>query len=215
MKSCVNQVLFKDRYQTGTLLAQKLSAYRGTSALVVGLPRGGIVVAAQVARELSLPLDILVVKKIPSPLSPEFAIGALAPDGVSIVHWTAVHQSGADEDYINQEINSLSQHIREKMVLYRRRRKPLTVKGKAVILVDDGAATGATMEVAILWCRRKKAKKIVVVLPVAPPEFVIKVKPEVNELVVLETPEGFSAVGQFYENFEQVSDEEVVELLRA
>lgn len=207
-------MFFRDRRHAGTLLTQKLTAYRGTSAIVLGLPRGGVVVAATVAKELSLPLDVLVVKKVGSPINPEFAIGALAPNGVATIHWSQTGLAGADEDYVKSQIANLNDQIKQKLLLYRKGKKALEVKGKTAIVVDDGVATGATMEAAVAWCRKKAAKRVVVAVPVAPPEFVGKITSKVDELIVLDTPEGFSAVGQFYENFEQVGDEEVVALLR-
>ncbi len=206
--------MFTTRAQAGRLLSEKLASHRGSDALIVGLPRGGVVVASSLAQELVLPLDALVVKKIPSPFQPEFGIGALAPDNVFYIDWKLVHRVGADEDYIKSQIRQLADQLKQKILLYRKGRKPLIVREKTVVVVDDGAATGATLEAAIKWLRKKKARRIVVGLPVAPPEVVAKIKPEVDELVVLETPGDFNAVGQFYKNFPQVEDSEVVKLLQ-
>ncbi len=205
--------MFSNRIQAGEALSAKLSSYRGTTSVVMGLARGGVVVAGQLARALGTPLDVVVVKKIGSPYEPELALGAVAPDGVTHVDWRMAHRMAADEEYIKTQIAELNDQIREKTLLYRKGKKPLSLKDKTVILVDDGAATGATMEVAIKWVRAKAAKKIIVALPVAPPETVAHIKPEVSEVVVLETPENLGSVGQFYQSFEQVSDEEVVKLL--
>ena len=192
---------FTDRNQAGNLLAEKLSSYRGQHALVLGLARGGVVTARAVADGLNLPLDVVVVKKIGAPGQEELAIGALAPDGVSY------------GDFGKSQITNLNDQIKQKTLLYRKGRKPYRLHNKTAILVDDGAATGATMEAAIRWVRKKHAKKIVVALPVVPKELIPKISPEVDELVVLHAPDEFGAVGQFYERFEQVTDEEVVELL--
>jgi len=172
------------------------------------------VVARSVARALKLKLDVMVVKKIGSPGDPELAIGALAPDGVSFIDWRMSHRVGADENYINSQINAITDQIKEKSLRYRRGMSPVAVAGKAVILVDDGIATGATLEAAIKWLKKKKAKHITVAVPVAPSEVVGKIRPEVNSLVTLATPEDFRAVGQFYEEFPQVEDDEVVTLLK-
>lgn len=207
--------MFTDRQQAGKALSAKLSSYRGNISVVVGLARGGVVVAAAVARALGVPLDIVVIKKIGSPFDPELAIGAVAPDGVSYVDWRLGHRTGADEHYIKEAISRQSSAIREKILLYRKGKKPYQLRDKTVIIVDDGAATGATLEAAIKWLRVKKAKKIVVALPVAPSSVAAKIKPEVDELIVLEAPGDFQSVGQFYEQFAQVEDGEVVRLLGA
>lgn len=207
-------MVLKDRSQAGVLLAEKLSSYRGKGAIVLGLARGGVKVARSLADDLNLPLDVLVVKKIGAPGQEELAIGALAPDGVSYIDWRFAQRLGVDEKHIKEAINYQSSAIREKTLLYRKRRKPYRFREKTVILVDDGAATGATIEAAIRWVRKKHAKKIVVALPVAPKELLSKIAPEVDAFIVLETPDEFSAVGQFYKDFQQISDEEVVELLK-
>jgi len=182
--------------------------------MVVGLARGGVVVAREIAARLNLPLDVLVVKKIPSPYERELAVGALAPDGVSWVLWPTLQRAGADEAYLKSQIHRLEEQIKQQILVYRKGKKPLEVKDKIVILTDDGVATGATMEAAIKWCRKKKAQKIIVAAPVASPEVVAKIKPEVKELVILEVTGDLVAVGQFYRNFDQVEDGEVVALLQ-
>lgn len=206
-------MIFKDRNRAGVLLAEKLSSYRGKDALVMGLARGGMNVARTLADDLNLPLDVLVVKKIGAPGQEELAIGALAPDGVSHVDWRFAQMLGVDEEYIKSQIPSTNDQIKQKTLLYRKGRKPYKFREKTVILVDDGAATGATIEAAIKWLRKKHAKRIVVALPIAPKEVIPKIAPQADELVILDSPEEFSAVGQFYEQFEQVTDEEVVALL--
>lgn len=208
-------MIYNDRRQVGRLLAEKLSSYRGTPALVLGLARGGVVVAVQIARELQLSADVLVVKKIPSPGESELAIGALAPDRVLFVDWRFAQRVGADEAYIKSCERELSDQIKQKILLYRDGKEPLNLKDKTVIVVDDGAATGATIRAAILWLKKKHAGKVVVGLPVAPPDLEGKIKPEVTELVILDTPPEFSSVGQFYEHFPQVEDQEVIELLKS
>lgn len=205
---------FSDRQQAGTLLAEQLASFRGQDALVIGLARGGVVVAKEIAQTLSLPLDVLVVKKISGPFDPELALGALAPDGVSVVDWRLAHRVSADEDYIKHQTPLLGEQIKQKTLLYRKGKKPLNVREKVVILVDDGVATGATLEAAIKWLKKKKAKKIIAAVPVAPPEVVGRVKPETDNLVVLEIPDNLTAVGQFYRDFPQIEDAEVIELLR-
>ena len=206
--------MFIDRRQAGTLLAQKLLSYRGKAVCILGLVHGGVAVAKSIADDLNLPLDVLVVKKIGAPGQEELAVGALAPDGVSYIDWRLVQRLGVDEDFIHHAIRVQQLIISERTRVYRKGRKPYAFREKIVILVDDGAATGATIEVAIQWVRKKHAKSIVVALPVIPKEVIPKIVPEVAELVLIETPEKFSAVGQFYKDFGQISDEEVVELLK-
>ncbi len=206
--------MFKDRSEAGTFLAQKLLSYRGKAVCILGLARGGVAVARTLANDLNFSFDVLVVKKIGVPGQEELALGALAPDGVSHVDWRFVGRLGIDEQYIKEAISRQSSVVREKTLLYRKGKKPYKFREKTVILVDDGAATGATMETAIKWIRKKHAKRIVVALPVIPKEVIPKIVPEVDELVFLETPEKFSAVGQFYKDFGQVTDEEVVKLLK-
>lgn len=206
-------MILNDRHQGGVLLAGKLSSYRGTGAIILGLARGGVVTARAVSDILELPLDVLVVKKIGAPGQEELAIGALAPDGVSYIDWRFAQRLGVEEEDIKRVISDKREVIREKTLLYRKKKKPYRFKDKTVILVDDGAATGSTIEAAIKWLRKKHAKKIIVALPVAPKELPPKIAPEVDELIILETPAEFGAVGQFYEKFEQIIDEEVMELL--
>ncbi|MBU1327097.1 phosphoribosyltransferase [Patescibacteria group bacterium] len=206
-------MIFTNRQHAGLLLAEKLAGYREKSAIVVGLARGGVQVAGSVSSALSLPLDVLVVKKIPSPYQAEYAIGALAPNNVSIIHWPSAHRIGVDEAYIKEVISRQQAEIRKKQALYRKGRKPFNVAGKVIILVDDGAATGATLEAAVKWLKKKKAGKIVLAIPVASVEAIRSLKPETEEMVVLETPDEMGAVGQFYRSFTQVGDSEVVEAL--
>lgn len=207
-------MIFDNRQQAGTLLGDRLTVHNGKSIVVVGLARGGVVVAQQLASMLHTPLDVLVVKKISSPMEQELAIGALAPDGIFTVNWKRAQRLGVDEGYIKGVISDKQEAIREKTLLYRKKRKPYELQNKTVILVDDGAATGATMEVAVKWCRKKHARRIIVALPVAPKEFVDRFKHTVDDLIVLESPTDFSAVGQWYKDFKQVEDGDVVELLQ-
>lgn len=207
---------FTDRQQAGERLAEKLAPYRGLRDVVLlGLARGGVVVASTIASRFHQSPDVCVVKKIGSPFDSELAIGAVAPEGVSYVDWRLSNRMGADEEYIKKAISLQLSAISEKTRLYRKGKKPFNLKDKTVILVDDGAATGATLEAAIKWLRVKKAKKIVVALPVAAPDVAARIKPEVSELVVLETPKDFHSVGQYYQKFPQVEDGEVIRLLNS
>lgn len=197
--------IFKDRQAAGQVLAHRLkhlSSDGGT--IVLGIPRGGVVVAAEVAETLKLPLDVLVTRKIGAPNQPELALGAVDPDGEVI---------GDVGGIVEAEFRELKR--REK--LYRKEGKPLNVENKIVILVDDGIATGATTLAAINYLKRHQAKKIVLAVPVASREAVDKVVRELGqfgEAIVLEISGDFQAVGQFYQKFEEVTDSEVVQLLQ-
>lgn len=207
-------MLFNDRQQAGTLLAEKLTAYQSSNALILGLARGGVAVAQSVAKVLSVPFDVLVIKKIGSPYNKEFAIGAVAPDGIFIVHWKDAHRSGADEAYVKHEVARLNGEIQKQLSVYRKGQKPIAIAGNIVILIDDGAATGATMEAAVRWARKKKAQKVVIGLPVASWEAIELLRPEVDELLVYEKAQELESVGAYYESFEQLTDAEVITLLR-
>ncbi len=208
-------MVFKDRNEAGIVLSQKLAPRKGELHCVIGLARGGMIIASTLAKALNVPSDVLVVKKIPSPGNPELALGAQAPDGIACVHWKMVQAAGADEEYVRVIVREQEAEINRKTALYRRGRKPLVVKDKTVLLVDDGAATGATMEAAIKWCKAKKARRILVGLPVAHPEAVAKIAPEVSSCMVIHEPEQFESVGQFYANFPQVSDDDMIKCLNS
>lgn len=207
-------MLLKSRSEAGNLLADKLLAYRNTPVIVLGLANGGVVTARSIFHILGGSLDVLVVKKIPSPYDAEFALGAVAPDNVSLIHWKDAHRIGADEEYMKHMVSGFNAVIKQRAAHYRKERRPLAIAEKTVILVDDGAATGATMEAAVLWARKKRAKKIVVALPVVAVDVAAKIRPEVDDLVVLEEVSGMRSVGACYETFNQITDEEVIQLLQ-
>lgn len=207
-------MIFDNRQHAGRLLGDVCAAYNGKDVLVLGLARGGVVVAHKLATQLHVPFDVLVIRKIPSPMEQELAIGAVAPDGVSFINRKLAQRVGVDEKYIKKAVSRQSSAIREKTRLYRIGRKPYNFQDKTVIIVDDGAATGATMEAAIKWCKTKHARRCVVAVAVAPKEFVERIKHTIDDLVVLESPTDFSAVGQWYKDFGQVEDGDVIKLLR-
>lgn len=201
--------IFKDRQTAGKLLAEKLHFFNGRGTIVLGIPRGGVVVAAEIAQELKLPLDIIVTRKIPHPDQPELAIGAVDSDGQVI---------GEVGKYGGIIVEKELAELKRREEKYRHARRPLAklIEGKVVILVDDGIATGATTLAAINYLKRHQAKKIILAVPVASREAVEKMIRELGEfgeVMVLETPENFAAVGQFYQEFQPVEDEEVIQLL--
>ncbi|MBI2018124.1 phosphoribosyltransferase [Candidatus Daviesbacteria bacterium] len=209
--------MFKDRQSAGKLLAKHLKHYKGKdNVLVLGIPRGGVVVASAVAESLNLPLDIIVTRKIGALTQPELALGAVDPDGEVVWDQNLIDDLGSTIYDLKETVKNEVEEITRREDLYRREKKPLNVGGKTVILVDDGIATGATTLSAVRYLKRHEAKKIILAIPVAskePVEKIIRELGEFGEVVVLETPEYFQAVGQFYHKFEPVSDEEVVQLL--
>lgn len=195
--------IFKDRRAAGKLLAHRLE---GSEAdLVMGIPRGGVVVASEISDQLKLPLDIIVTRKIGSPNQPELALGAIDPDGEVVWEDNVV-------DHLDKVIKEEWKELKRREDLYRRGRKELEIKGKRVILVDDGIATGSTILAAIKYLNRHGVK-VILAVPVASKEALDRIKGEVDEVVVLHTPDYFQAVGQFYEQFNSVLDEEVIQLL--
>lgn len=205
--------MFSDRHNAGTQLSPKLTAHTADT-IILGIARGGLVVAHAIAQANSTPLDVLVVKKIGSPYDPELGIGAVAPDDISAINWPLAHRVAADEHYINHAVERLSAEVGESMRLYRKGRDPLRVKGKTVVLVDDGAATGITVDAAVSWAKKRGARTIVVALPVATHHIVQKLTPEVDEVVTLDVPQSLESVGKEYEQFPQITDEEVIQLLQ-
>jgi len=210
-----NENVFQNRVQAGKLLSEKLKHLKGEDVVVLAIPRGGVVVGAEIAKSLSCPLDIIVTKKIGAPGNPELAIGAVGRGGVRVIDWGLARRTGADEEYVNQKTKQLNNEITMKEKRLRDERKPLEIEGKIVILTDDGIATGATAEAAIKVIQSQTPKKLIVAMPVAPPESVKKLKSLVDEVICLSTPALFWAVGQFYQGFEQVGDEEVIRILNS
>lgn len=207
-------MIFRDRQDGGKQLAQELLKYHHQpNVVVLGLPRGGVVTAFEVAKALSLPLDIVCPRKIGAPFNPELAIGAITETGEGVFHDNLISRLGISEKYIQQEVEKEKQQAQRRLTLFRKNRPKINLEGKTVILVDDGLATGATMEAAIKSVTAEGAAKIVVAVPVSPPDTYDKIQREVDEIVALSTPTFFEAVGQFYDDFSPTEDEEVVELL--
>ncbi len=206
--------IFRDRIAAGGLLANRLKDIKAD--LVLGIPRGGVVVAAAVAKELNLPLDIVVTRKIGAPGQEELALGAVDRDGVVVWEERLLGELGIKIEDLREKVEIELAEIKRREELYRGKRGNLEVLGKTVILVDDGIATGATALAAINFLRRHGVRKMVVAAPVASQEAAGRITRElgeVGEMMVLETPGYFRAVGQFYHQFEVVTDEEVVQLL--
>jgi putative phosphoribosyl transferase len=206
--------MFQDREQAGKELAAKLQNYKKTKNLIVlAIPRGGVVIGKQLAKSLNCPLDILVTKKIGAPGNPELAIGAIGPNGTVVLNQKLLPQTGANKEYIKNQKAKIKEDLKWQQKRLRGKKPQPDLKRKTVILTDDGIATGATIEAAIKWIKTQKPKKLILAIPVAAPDSVAKLTPLVDELICLDQPYFFAAVGQFYQNFPQTSDEEVVQLL--
>jgi predicted phosphoribosyltransferase len=208
--------IFANRTEAGRALAHALEARVWANAVVVlGLPRGGIPVAAEVARALGAPLDVLVVRKIGAPGQPELAAGALASGDVIVMNDDVMAVFADSRREIEATIATERAELTRRERLYRGTRAPVEVAARSVILVDDGMATGSTMRAAIRALRKRNADEIVVAVPTAPAEACAAVRAEADEVVCLTTPSPFFAVGRWYEDFDQTSDTEVRRLLDA
>lgn len=207
-------MIFSGRQEAGQTLAKQLSHYhRDKNTLVLGLPRGGVVVAEQVAQALRAPMDVILLRKLPYPPQPELAVGAVAEDGTTFINEEFRHAVEQQPESLEPIVREQMEIIRSRARQYRPHRHAHGWKGKTVILVDDGIATGATMKVAIRAARFGGADRVVVAVPVAAPSSIQDLQTEADEVVCLDAPEYFYAVGQAYENFEQVTDDEVCEIL--
>jgi predicted phosphoribosyltransferase len=210
----MEQARFRDRHEAGRLLAQRLRAYANRPDVVVlALPRGGVPVAAEVARALGVPLDVFLVRKLGLPGQEEFAMGAVATGGIRVLNTPLVRGLGLPETVIHAVAAKEEQELARRERLYRGDRPPPDVRGRTVILVDDGLATGATMLAAIKALRQQQPARIVVAVPIAAPETCEMLKTEVEEVVCAATPEPFYSVGLWYEDFSQTTDDEVKALL--
>lgn len=201
--------IFKDRNEAGLLLSEKLMKYKDSDTVVLAVPRGGVPVGNIIAKKLNLPLDIVLSKKIPHPLNKEFAIGAVSLDSIIVDEHLNI-----PNHYIKDETIRLRELLQEKYELYRGKQKPLEINGKNIIIVDDGIATGNTLLASIEMLRKKNPKKIIVAAPVIPYDRVKIFEQKADEFVYLIASKYFSAVGQFYEQFNQVADDEVIQILR-
>lgn len=205
---------FKDRYDAGQRLAEKLARYKGQpDALVLALPRGGVPVAYEVAEALGAPLDVFLVRKLGVPGHRELAMGAIASGGVRYINDDVVRSLDLDEDAIERVSEVEAQELERREREYRAGRPSLDVRAKTVILVDDGLATGSSMHAAVAALRRLDPTRIVVAVPVGSPEVRAGLEAVADEVICLQEPEYFHAVGSWYEDFAQTTDDEVRELL--
>ncbi len=207
-------VLIKDRVTAGQDLAQSLLKYRRRGMVIVlALPRGGVPVAAEIADELQAPLDIVVVRKLGAPGQEELAMGAIASGGTRVLNQDVISALGVDDKALERVAAREQAELERRMRTYRNGRPWPSIKGKSVILVDDGIATGATMRAAIQALRLQGPAKLIVAVPVAPPDVIVELGREADEVVCLATPSPFWAIGRWYSSFPQLSDEEVIRIL--
>jgi predicted phosphoribosyltransferase len=205
-------VIFADRVETAGRLAKALAHHAGSDAVVLAIPRGGVIVGEVVARELGAPLDVVVPRKVGAPGNPELAIGAVAP-GIRVLDPRTVDVLGVSDRYLEREIAAQEAEIERRQHAYRGGRPPQPVAGCVAIVVDDGVATGSTAVAALRWARAQRAERVVLAVPVAPPQTMDRLSAEADEVVVLETPHPFLAVGEWYRTFDQTSDRQVISAL--
>ncbi len=206
-------MVFANRQHAATRLAEALSAYKGCNPLILAIPCGAVAMGQHLARELGGELDVVLVRKLRAPFNPEFALGSVDESG-----WTYVadyaESAGGTASYLEQEKQAQLDTIRARRAQYTPLRPPIDPASRIVIVVDDGLATGATMIAALHGLRQRKPARLICAVPVAPADTLEKIRPYADEVVCLSTPEFFQAVGQFYADFPQVEDYEVVEILK-
>ncbi len=205
--------MFHDRNAAAIMLAEQLKDYKGKNPLILAIPRGAVPMAKIIADKLDGVFDVVLVRKLRAPDYPEFAIGSIDESG-----WTYIADyaasAGADSEYIEAEKQRQMATIKQRRAQYTPIRPPVDPAGRIVIVIDDGLATGATMISALHGLRNLKPAKLICAIPVSPPETLRKIRPLTDQVVCLDTPDNFRAVGQFYVDFPQVEDEEVIEILQ-
>jgi len=205
---------FIDRVDAGKRLASALADFSGKNGLVLAIPRGGVVVGSEIAKALKLPLDVTIPRKIGAPNNLELAIGAVAEDGTAIIDDRLVAYLGVTREYIKEESARQKLEIERRLKTYRQDKSYPNLKGLDVIVVDDGIATGSTMKAALASVKNRGATSVTVAVPVGPPSTLHELEKIANRVVCLYTPEYFQAIGQFYADFSQTDDEEVIKLLK-
>ncbi|MDO8269159.1 MAG: phosphoribosyltransferase family protein [Candidatus Levybacteria bacterium] len=207
---------FKNRTEAGEMLAQKLGKYANRDVVVYALPRGGVVTAVEIAKHLHAPLEVVITRKIGHPTNPEYAIAAISENGHMVTNRSEL--ASIEEDFLQKEIEKQREEIKRRKEMYLGGREIISTDGKIAILVDDGVATGLTLRVGIIELRHRNPKKIVIAVPIVSKSTADVLKNEIDELIALEIPSDdvfLSSVGDYYENFKQVEDSEVIEILDA
>ena len=205
--------MFRNRVDAGKKLAEKLLQFRGMDVVVLGIPRGGVVVANEVAKALGASLDVVVTRKIEAPGEPEYALGAVTQDGEVIMDRQAAESLGASPAYLEDQVRKKRIEVKERLARMRGDAPYPPLEGKVVIVVDDGIATGSSVEAAVMSVRKMHPKEVVVAVPEAPTDAVETLSEDGTKEVSLETPGSFLAIGEFYEDFAQVEDLEVKRIL--
>ncbi len=207
--------MWRDRVEAGRALASRLKDLTGPDTIVLGIPRGGVIVAAETASILKLPVDVLVTRKLGAPGNPELGVGAIAPDGETVIDDGLVRYLHVTPDYLEREEAAQLTELKRREKQYRGDTTEPDWTGKTLIIIDDGIATGATIKAAALYARRRGAKRVVISAPVAPSDAAERLADSADDFVFLETPEYFQAVGAFYADFSQTTDDEVRQALAA
>lgn len=206
---------FEDRKSAGVLLAKHLQEFVDKFALVLGIPRGGVIIAGEIAKALNADLDVILTRKLGAPYNPELAIGAISEDGNLYVNKRLATAVGADKDFIAHEKEHQMAEIEYRSSIYRKIKTKVSAKDRIVIITDDGVATGATMLASLWSLKQEEPKRLIVAIPVGAKDSVEKLTEYADEVIVLQAPKFFAAIGQFYLNFEQTNDEQVIEILKS
>lgn len=206
---------FSDRREAGVLLAKRLKEMDLKNVLVLAVPRGGIIIGYEVAMRLKAELDIIAPRKLHDPYNEELAIGAVMHDGTLFLNEDVISIHSVQNSYIEKEKKAQMAESARRLAAYRGKRPYPKIKGRTVVLVDDGVATGASMAVSSRWLRKEGAGRLIIASPVIHPDVLVRLKAESDEVVCLHSPSFFYAIGQFYERFDQVEDSEVVKLLNS
>ncbi|MGA7280874.1 MAG: phosphoribosyltransferase [Acidimicrobiia bacterium] len=207
--------MFRDRTEAGRMLAQRLEHLRGGDLVVLGLPRGGVPVASEVARGLSAPLDVIMVRKLGVPFQPELAMGAIGEGGVRILNTRVLSLAGVNDHQLAAIEAKERRELERRVSLYRGAAQRISLEGRTAVIVDDGIATGSTIRAAAEVAREQGAAQIVIAAPVAPADTLAALESVADEVVVVDIPEPFLAIGSFYRDFTQTNDTEVTRLLES